>query len=115
MAQKTGPSARQQGMRACVLSHFNLVRLCVTLWTIARQALLSMGFSRQEYWSGSPCPPPGNLPDPRIEPGSLVSSALAGRFSTTTTFVACVSLLGVQDGTLLISGSPEQYPGPGMQ
>ena len=40
------------------------------LWTIAHQAPLSMGFSRQEYWSGLPCPPPGDLPDPEIEPAS---------------------------------------------
>ena len=49
------------------LSH---VRLFVTAWTAARQAALSMGFSRQEYWSGLPCPPPGDLPDPGIEPAS---------------------------------------------
>ena len=42
----------------------------VTLWTAARQAPLSMGFSRQEYWSGLPCPPPGDLPSPGIEPMS---------------------------------------------
>ena len=42
-----------------------------------------MGFFRQEYWSGLPCPPPGALPDPGIKPASLVSSALAGRISTT--------------------------------
>ena len=46
-------------------------RLFVTPWTAARQAPLSMGFFRQEYWSGLPCPPPGDLPDPGIEPGSL--------------------------------------------
>ena len=45
------------------------------LWAVACQAPLSVGFSRQEYWSGFPCPPPGGLPDPRIEP---VSPALAG-------------------------------------
>ena len=44
---------------------------------------LSMGFSRQEYWSGLPCPPPGDLPDPVIKPASLMSPALAGRFFTT--------------------------------
>ena len=44
-----------------------------------------MGFSRQEYWSGLPCPPPGNLPDPGIEPLSPVSPALAGGFFTTST------------------------------
>ena len=47
--------------------------------TVARQAPLSMGFSRQEHWSGLPCPPPGGLPDPGMEPTSLVSPALAGR------------------------------------
>ena len=46
------------------------VRLFATPWTIARQAPLSLGFSRQEYWSGLPCPPPGDLPDPGIEPRS---------------------------------------------
>ena len=44
------------------------VRLCVTPWTAAHQAPLSMGFSRQEYWSGLPCPPPGDLPNPRLNP-----------------------------------------------
>jgi len=61
------------------------VRLFETLWTVARQAPLSMGFSRQEYWGGMPCPPPGELPDPGIEPMSLMSPALAGRFLTTNT------------------------------
>ena len=55
----------------------------LTPWTVALQARLSMGFSRQEYWSGLPYPPPGNLLDPRIEPVSLVSLALAGTFFTT--------------------------------
>ena len=55
---------------ACVLSHFSHVQLFVTPWTVAHQAPLSMGFSRQEYWSGLPCPPPGDLPNPGIEPGS---------------------------------------------
>ena len=51
-----------------------------TPWTVAYQAPLSMGFSRQEYWSGLPFPSPGDLPSPGIEP---VSPALAGRFFTT--------------------------------
>ena len=51
----------------------------MTPWTVACQAPLSMGFSRQEYWSGLPCPPPGDLPDPGIEP---VTPALAGGFFT---------------------------------
>ena len=50
-------------MGACMISHFSHVRLFVILWTVARQAPLSMGFSRQEYWSGWLCPPPGDLPD----------------------------------------------------
>ena len=54
-------------------------------WTVALQAPLSMEFSRQEYWSGLPFPPPGNLPDPGIEPVSTVSPALAGRIFTTST------------------------------
>ena len=68
---------------ACMLSHFNRVLLFVTLWTIACQAPLSMGFSRQEYWSGLPCPPPGDLLDPGIKPTSLTSSVLAGGLFTT--------------------------------
>ena len=52
----------------------------VTPWTVSRQAPLSMEFSRQEYWCGLPFPPPGDLPNPQIKPGS---PALAGRFSTT--------------------------------
>jgi len=48
------------------------MRLFAILWTVTHQTPLSMGFSRQEYWSGLPCPPPGDLPDPGIEPASLV-------------------------------------------
>ena len=59
------------------------VRLFETLLIIAHQAPLPMGFSRQEHWSGLPCPPPGDLPDSGIEPTSLTSRALAGRFFTT--------------------------------
>ena len=65
-----------------MLSCFSRVRLFATLWT--RQGPLSLGFSRQEYWSGLPCPPPGDLPDPGIEPTSLLSPALAGMFFTTS-------------------------------
>ena len=60
-----------RGVNQLVLhSCFSRVRLCVTLWTAACQASLSMGFSRQEYLSGVPCPLPGDLPNPRINPGS---------------------------------------------
>ena len=62
------------------LSSFSCVWLCATLGTIVHQAPLSMGFSRQEYWAELPCPPPGNLPNPGIEPTSLVSPSWAGVF-----------------------------------
>ena len=68
----------------CMLSYFSCVQLFVTLWTVARQAPLSMGFSRQEYWNGLPCPPPGDPLNPGIEPASPVSPALAGGFFTTS-------------------------------
>ena len=55
----------------------------VTLWTVALQAPLSMEFSRQEYWSGLPHPPPGDLLNPGIVPASPTSPALAGGFFTT--------------------------------
>ena len=65
----------------------------VTLWTVAPQAPLSMGFSRQESWSGLPCPPPQDLPDTGIKPTSLMSPALAGGlFMTSTTWEALRSL-----------------------
>ena len=68
-----------------VLSCFSRVRLFATPWAVTHQAPLSMGFSRQEYWSGLPCPPPGGLPDRGMETASLMSPALAGGFSTTST------------------------------
>ena len=70
---------------ACMPSRFSHVRLFVTPWTVARQAPLSMGFFRQEYWGRLPCPPPGHLPGPGTEPMFPTSSALAGRFFTTNT------------------------------
>ena len=60
-----------------MLSH---VQLFVTLWTVAHQAPLSVGFSRQEYWSGLPFPPAGDIPDPGTKP---TSPALVGGFFTT--------------------------------
>ena len=69
----------------CVLSCFSSVWAC--------QAPLSMGFSRQEYYSGLPCPPPGDLPDPGIEPESLMSPALVSRFFTTSALIATTYFL----------------------
>ena len=72
-----------------MLNRVSCVQLFETLWTVASQAPLSMGFSKQKYWSGLPCPPPGDLPDTEIEPGSLMSPALAGSlFTTRASFAA---------------------------
>ena len=69
--------------------HFHcclVTKLCPNLfatpWTVACQPPLSNGFSKQEYWGGLPCPPPGDLPNPEIEPMSLMSPALADGFFT---------------------------------
>ena len=84
-----------------MLSHFShvsksYVGLFVNPRTVAHQALLFRGVSRQEYWSGMPCPPPGGLPDPGI--GPLASPALAGRFFTTgTTWEALLFILHASD------------------
>ena len=67
-----------------VLSHFSCVRLFATPWTVACQAPLSTGFSRQEYCSGLLRPAPEDLPDPGIKPISLMSLAFAGRFFATS-------------------------------
>ena len=72
-------------MGCAVLSHFRLVRLFTTQWTIALHDPLSMRFSGQEYWSGLPCPHPGDLPNPGIELISVRPSALVGGFFTTST------------------------------
>ena len=56
---------------ACMLSHFSRVPLFATLWTAAHQAPLFLGLSRQGYWSGLPCPPPGDLPNPGSDPRLL--------------------------------------------
>ena len=67
----------------CTISCFSHVYLFATLCTVACQAPLSMGFSRQECWSRLPFPSSGDPPDPGMEPASLISPALAGRFFTT--------------------------------
>ena len=87
------PICRSFGFEACMTLFnstftkcclFSPAQLFVTPWTVVRQAPLSMGFSRQEYWTGLWCPPPGDLPNPGIKPTSLMSPALAGRFFTTS-------------------------------
>ena len=64
-----------------MLRHFICVQFFAGLWTGAHQAPLSMGFSRQEYCSGLPCPPPGDLPDPGIESVAPVAPALQALFT----------------------------------
>ena len=79
-------------------------RLLVTPWTVAQQAPLSMGFSRHEYWSGLPCPPPGDVPNPGIEPVSLKSPALAGEFFTTSAaWEALCDLEGDESGFICLA------------
>ena len=71
-------------MCVCVSTQsLSRVRFCATLWTVAHQAPLSVGFSRQEYWCGLPFPTPADLPNSGIKPTSLASPALAGIFFTT--------------------------------
>ena len=77
-------------MDVCVLSLFSRAQLFVTPWIVARQAPLSMGFSRHKYWNGVPFP--GPLPDPRIKPAPLMSPALAGGFFTTSTSWEAIAL-----------------------
>ena len=79
----------------CTFSHFSCVQLFAIPWTVAHQVPLSIGFSRQEYWSGLLCPPLGDLPNPETEPVSLCLLHLAGGFFTTsTTWEAISSLYG---------------------
>ena len=84
LTDKVAWDATSPGDQACMcVKLLSRVQLFATPWTAACQAPLSRGFSRQEYWSGLPCPPPGDLPHPGIKPVSLMSPALAGRFFTT--------------------------------
>ena len=64
-------------------------RTLVSLWTVSCQVPLSMGFSRQEYWSGLPCPPPGDLPNPEMEPTDVTSPVLADVFFPTSATCCC--------------------------
>ena len=79
------PLFTQVTQQECVraTSHFSPAWLFAILWTVAHQAPQPMGFSRQEYWGGWPCPPPGHLANIGIEPTFLMSPALAGSFFTT--------------------------------
>ena len=101
---------------ACMLSRFSCVWVFATLWTIAREAALSMGFFRQKYWRGCPCPPPGDLPNQGTEPASLTSPALAGRFFTTGATWQALWKMGIlQARTLECTAIPLQeiFPAQG--
>ena len=102
-----------------MLSCFSPVWLFGTLWTVALQAPLSMGFFRQEYWSGLPCPALGDLPNPDIE---SVSPALAGGFFTAEPppkliYVYAAAAKSLQSCPTLrdpTDGSPPGFPVPGI-
>ena len=92
-----------------LFSHLVMSDTFVTPWTVAHQAPLSMGFSRQEYWSGLPFPPPGDLPNPGMEPESPAFPALAYKFFSTVSPVAAAAAKSLQSCPTLcdsIDGSP---------
>ena len=94
----------------CMLSYFSHVQFFVTPWMVAHQVPLFSRFSRQGYWSGLSCPPPGDLPNPGIKPMSLIFFALTGRFFTTgTTWEApqIRKVLGKLDWVYHISFNPD--------
>ena len=66
-------------MHECVLSCFSLVQLCASLGTVAHQVPPSMEFPRQEYWSGLPFSPPGDLPNPGVRGSTLIETAQPGQ------------------------------------
>ena len=102
---KAGPII--QFVPVCVLNRFSCVRLFETPWTVALQAPLSMGFSRQEYCCGLPCLPPEDFPKPGLKSASLIMSpALAGGFFTTsTTWEALKMFSSVQFRSSVMSDS----------
>ena len=91
----------------CVVSCFSHIWVFVTLWTLTHEAPLSMGFSRQEYWSGLLCPPPGDLPNPGMEPMSLTSTCIGRFFTTSATREALYPLIEdkKKDGSLIFDSA----------
>ena len=123
----TGPPGNSQFafyMRVCMLSRFGHAGLFATPWTVTRQAPLSMGFSRQEYWSGLPCPPPGGLPDVSYigrwvlyhrHPQSTYHLSPVPHFSKLPTPVLCLpghQVIGYQPPSL--GGEPRQVDPGGV-
>ena len=93
-----------------MLSCFSHVRLFAAPCTVAHQAPLFRRFSRQDYWSGLPCPPPGDLPDSGIKPTSLKSSPLAARFFTTSTTWEALLSLGFSHAEQICSLQTQHAP-----
>ena len=121
--QRTIQSRRKLLAWSCVraLSGTQLCRTLCNPWTVAQQAPLSIDFSRQEYWSGLPCPPPGDLPDSGIKPASPAVPALAGRIFTaeslgkvSTLSAAAKSLQSCPTLCDPRDGSPPGFPVPGI-
>ena len=102
-------------LKGCMLSHFSRVRFCVTPRTVTLQDPLSMGFSRQECWSGLPCPPPGGLPHPGIEPTPLKSPELAGRVLTASTTWGVRTKSPGEPLKYTCTQAPAQTGDPGMR
>ena len=94
----------------CLLSG---VQVFATPWTVAHQAPLSMVFFRQEYWSGMPLPPPGDLPDPGIEFASPVTPELAGGFFTTCATWEAYSVILLGHKKEQINATCTNVDGPG--
>ena len=82
----------------CMQNHFSHVWFFVTVWTVVHQALLSMGFSRQEHWSGLLFPSPGDLPNSGVEPVSLASPALRQILYHWATREATIRCISIQNG-----------------
>ena len=96
-------------MHVCMLNRFSHAWLFVILWTVACQVPLSMGFSRQECWSGLSCPLPGDLPDPRIKPESPVAPALKDSLCWATRRSPSLNPIWVSKSLILY---PLQYLSP---
>ena len=93
--------------------HAKSLQSCLTLCDprdCSRQAPLPRGFSRKEHWRGLPCPPPGGLPDPGLEPASLMSAALAGGFFTASAAWEAVDYIYTPTKEAVMSPSPAQKP-----
>ena len=127
---QTWGGGEEWGLGGCGwCSTFSHVQFFGTLWTIAcLSGPLSMGFSRQEYWSGLPCPPPGELPNPGIKPASCVSPTLAGRFFTTSNTWDALTVGGattapldssrggpLESGGWILAPETERYMGQGQE